>query len=46
MKVKFNKLEENRKNKNIRDMYKDINEFNKVLKLIYCFTFIFHRRPI
>ena len=30
MKAKFNKIEENRKNKKIREMYKGINEFNKV----------------
>ena len=29
MKAKVNKLEENSKNKNIREMYKDINEFKK-----------------
>ena len=29
MKAKFNKLEENSKNKNIREMYKWINEFKK-----------------
>ena len=29
MKAKVNKLEENRKNKNIRKMYKGINEFKK-----------------
>ena len=29
MKTKVNKLEENSKNKNIRDMYKGINEFKK-----------------
>ena len=29
MKAKFNKLEENSKNKNIREMYKGINEFKK-----------------
>jgi hypothetical protein len=30
MKVKVNKLEENNKNKNIREMYEGINEFKKV----------------
>ena len=29
MKVKVNKLEENSKNKNIREMYKEIHEFQK-----------------
>ena len=29
MKAKVNKLEENSKNKNIREMYKGINEFKK-----------------
>ena len=29
MKTKVNKLEENSKNKNIREMYKGINEFKK-----------------
>ena len=29
MKAKFNKLEENSKNKNIREMYTGINEFKK-----------------
>ena len=29
MKAKVNKLEENSKNKNIREMYKRINEFKK-----------------
>ena len=29
MKEKVNKLEENNKNKNIREMYKGINEFKK-----------------
>ena len=29
MKAKVNKLEENSKNKNIREMYKGINEFTK-----------------
>jgi hypothetical protein len=29
MKDKINKLETNNKNKNIRDLYKGINEFNK-----------------
>ena len=29
MKAKVNKLEENSKNKNIREMYKVINEFKK-----------------
>jgi hypothetical protein len=32
MKVKVNKLEENSKNKNNREMYKGINEFKKGYK--------------
>ena len=33
MKEKVNKIEENSKNKNIREMYKGINEFKKSYQL-------------
>jgi len=33
MKAKDNKLEENSKHKNIREMYKRINEFKKAINL-------------
>ena len=34
MKAKVNKLEENSKNKNIREMYKGINKFKKAINLV------------